>query len=149
MMIPSNFWMKVLHFLFHWCHTLDKWKFVGKTLFLRLHGQLPTWNLGCGHLLITTILVWLIQVYDARPSWNLVHVKIEVTWEALIVTSTLHWRNFDSHYWSHCETVFFLAFWPRWNGGDTDFLSTDFMVILNFLGRIIYKQLFKGCIKNL
>jgi hypothetical protein len=32
MMILSKFWTKVLHFLFHWCHTLDKWKFVEKTL---------------------------------------------------------------------------------------------------------------------
>jgi hypothetical protein len=31
-MIPSNIWRKVLHFLFHWWHMLDKWKFVGKTL---------------------------------------------------------------------------------------------------------------------
>jgi hypothetical protein len=32
-MIPSKSWTKVLHFLFHWCHTLDKWKFVEKTLY--------------------------------------------------------------------------------------------------------------------
>jgi hypothetical protein len=30
MMIPSKIWTKVLHFLFHWCHTLDKWKFTEK-----------------------------------------------------------------------------------------------------------------------
>jgi hypothetical protein len=29
MMIPSKIWTKVLH----WCHMLDKWKFIGKTLF--------------------------------------------------------------------------------------------------------------------
>jgi hypothetical protein len=27
MMIPSKIWTKVLHFLFHWCHTFNKWKF--------------------------------------------------------------------------------------------------------------------------
>jgi hypothetical protein len=34
MMIPSKIWTKVLHYLFHWCHTLDKGKFTEKTLIL-------------------------------------------------------------------------------------------------------------------
>jgi hypothetical protein len=35
MMIPSKIWTKVMHFLFHWCHTLNKWKFVEKALVSR------------------------------------------------------------------------------------------------------------------
>jgi hypothetical protein len=33
-MIPFKIWTKVLHFLFHWCHMLNKWKILGKTLMM-------------------------------------------------------------------------------------------------------------------
>ena len=32
----------------------------------------------------------------------------------------------------YCQAMYFLAFWPRWNGGETCFLSIDFLAILNF-----------------
>jgi hypothetical protein len=69
MMIPSKIWTKVLHFLFHWCHTLDKWKFVEKTLFGR--AQLQGMQLKRGRLLQGTMHAQTPKVHQVLQHHNL------------------------------------------------------------------------------